>query len=279
VSVGITALCLAHAMGYREFHLYGYDSSNRNAKTHAYEQRMNALIPTIDVTWGGKTYTCAMPMKAQAFAFPKFARALTEEGVKIEVHGDGLLPAMWSVPPATEQEKYALIWTLDDYRKWSPGEDKVETFLEVAKPDALVVDFGCGTGRAARKIAETGVDVLLIDFTDNCRDKDCMALPFLQWDLCERIPVSAPYGFCTDVMEHIPTEKVDLAIRNIMTAAERVFFQIATFEDGFGDEIGQTLHLTVKDHGWWLERFSDYEVQWQEAGDLASCFYVCNKED
>jgi SAM-dependent methyltransferase len=275
VSVGITALCVAYTLGFRKFHLFGYDSSNRAGETHAYSQRMNRLIPNIDVEWGGRTFNASMPMKLQAEAFRSFAEALIEEGCEIEVHGDGLLPAMWNVEPMTEREKYQKLWGDWRYRTLAPGEKTVEQFLEVAKPDGLVIDFGCGTGRAGLKMQEAGLEVFLVDFTDNCRDKPALALSFLQWDLTKPgQPTKAPYGYCTDVMEHIPTGDVDAVIANIMASAERVFFQIATVPDNFGATIGQTLHLTVQPHGWWADKFSGHRIEWQERTSVYSCFYV-----
>jgi hypothetical protein len=271
VSVGITALCVAFTLGFREFHLFGYDSSNRDRATHAYSQPMNAFLPTCEVEWAGETYTASMPMKMQAQAFLRYAEAMEEEGAVIEVHGSGLLPAMWSIEPITEQEKYQRLWGRSDYRAYAPGEKIAKTFLEVAKPEGLVLDLGCGTGRGALKIAETN-DVLLIDFTDNCRDKAAMKLPFVQWDLTHPLPVSAPYGFCTDVMEHIPPEDVDTVLANILSACDNVFFQIATVPDKFGSVIRQKLHLTVQPHEWWAAKLPN--IRWQERTEYHSCFYI-----
>jgi uncharacterized Rossmann fold enzyme len=184
VSVGITAMVVAFAMGYRKLHLFGFDSSNRAGATHAYSQHWNADIPTIDVRWGAKTYNASMPMKLQAEAFQRYASQLREEGVEITVHGDGLLPAMWREPPTTEREKYQLLWALGGYGHTSPGEQVASVFKDVAKPTGRVIDFGCGSGKGALAIIEqTGCAVLLTDFTDNCRDKAAIGLPFLQWDL------------------------------------------------------------------------------------------------
>lgn len=275
VSVGITALTVAYTLGFRDFHLFGYDSSNRDQSTHAYDQRMNALIPNIEVTWGGKTYTSSMPMKVQAEAFPSFARELQASGCNVEVYGDGLLPAMWSTPPATEREKYQWFWSLKSYRTLAPGEHHAAKFIEVAQPDGPVIDFGCGTGRGAKAVHDmTGQDVILIDFTDNCRDRDVMHFPFIQWDLTEPLPVSAPYGYCTDVMEHIPTSDVPRVIDNIMSASGRVFFSICTRPDNMGGMYGQTLHMTVRDHAWWADCFSAYRIEWQEECAETSAFYV-----
>jgi SAM-dependent methyltransferase len=236
---------------------------------------MNRLIPQVTVEWAEKFYTASMPMKVQAEVFPRWAEALAEGGCEIEVHGDGLLPAMWKIEPITEREKYQKLWTRGDYRKWSPGEDMVDRFLEIASPDGPITDFGCGTGRAAMKMVEHGHKVFLVDFTDNCRDFNALHLPFVQWDLTKPgLPIRSPYGYCTDVMEHIPTEAVEAAIRNIMACSERAFFQIATTPDKFGAVIGQKLHLTVQPHEWWADKFNGHRIEWQERTALHSCFYV-----
>jgi uncharacterized Rossmann fold enzyme len=277
-AVGNSALCVAYAMGYRNLHVFGFDSCHRDGKSHAYAQPMNDFIPCVDVEWGGKVYTASVAMKAQAEKFQITAQALEQAGCEITVYGGGLLQTMYNSPPQdlTERDKYRLIWQFDGYREFSPGEEIVGKFLEVARPDGLIVDFGCGTGRAALALHKAGHEVFLVDFADNCRDEEALVLPFLEWDLCLPCPVSAAHGLCTDVMEHIPTEKVGLVIENIMASAKAVFFQISTVQDCFGDMIHQRLHNTVKDHVWWVEQFRalGFEIQWQEERDNASCFLV-----
>ena len=270
VSVGVTALVVAYALGFRKLHLYGYDSSNRGAARHAYRQPMNDGFAEMDVEWAGKVYRASLPMKLQADAFIRFAETLTEAGCELHVHGDGLLPAMWIQPPTTERQKYQRLWAGNGYREWSPGLGAVDVFLGL-KPEGKVVDFGCGTGRAAVKIAETH-QVLCIDFTDNCRDREALGLPFLQWDLTLPLPVGGDVGFCTDVMEHIPPEDVDAVLANIMAAVPRCFFQIATVPDAFGQTIGQPLHLTVQPAGWWRNKFK--RVLWEQVTPMHASFYV-----
>jgi 2-polyprenyl-3-methyl-5-hydroxy-6-metoxy-1,4-benzoquinol methylase len=148
--------------------------------------------------------------------------------------------------------------------------------LQLIAPGATVIDFGCGTGRAALKIASAGHNVTLLDFAENCRDKDAESLPFIKWDLTRPIEVKATYGFCTDVMEHIPPLDVEAVITNIMRAAPRTFFNISTVPDELGVLIGQHLHLTVRPHKWWRETFQalGYHITWQEMTDVASSFFV-----
>lgn len=277
-SVGNTATCLVYAMGYRELHCYGYDSSHRDGKGHAFAQPMNDGDPCAEVTFNGKNYTASLTMKLQAEKFQETARAIEAMGCAVHVHGSGLLPDMWNTPTEelTEAAKYERMWQHAGYRNFSPGADCVPTFIERVRPSGTVVDFGCGTGRASLRMAAVGLKPVLVDFAGNCRDPQALELPFHQLDLGEPIPLRADYGFCADVMEHIPPALVDRVIWNIMTAAETVFFQISTVPDNFGALINQSLHLTVEPHAWWAQAFIalGHRVLWEERGAVASQFVV-----
>lgn len=276
-SVGNSALCLAYVLGFRRMELFGYDSSHKDGQSHAYEQEMNQFIPTSEVEWAGKAYVASVAMKAQAEKFQITGQALEREGCTINVHGDGLLPAMWNTPPGSlkECDKYRLMWSTEAYREVSPGECVVPVILEVLRPDGLVLDFGCGTGRASLGLSNAGCDVLCIDFADNCRDEEAMGLPFLQWDLTRPLPPHAHYGICTDVMEHIPPSDVEQVVANVMAAADNVFFQISTVPDVMGALIGQDLHLTVRPHGWWRDLLGRFgSVSWESDTGEASMFVV-----
>lgn len=276
-AVGNSALCVAYVMGYRTFEIFGYDSSHRGDDSHAYPQPMNQFIPTVNVEWAGKKYLSSVAMKAQAEKFQITGQALKQEGCTLNVHGEGLLPAMWNTEAAdlTECDKYRLMWATDSYRECSPGENIVPVALAVMRPHGLVLDFGCGTGRASIELVKAGCDVLLIDFADNCRDEEAMNLPFLEWDLTRPLPPHAEFGICTDVMEHIPTSDVSTVLRNITDAADNVFFQISTVDDDMGVMIGHALHLTVKPHEWWREQLQAVgEVTFDRDLGSASIFLV-----
>ncbi len=282
-SVGNTATCLAYAMGFRDLHLYGYDSCHRDGAGHAFHQKMNDGDPCAVVMFGGKEYTASLTMKLQAEKFMDTSRALRQMGCRISVHGSGLLPDMFNAPreQMAEAEKYGRLWQHAEYREHSPGELCAQKFLAVAKPEGLVIDFGCGTGRASLRLRDAGLPVLLMDFTDNSRDMDAMGLPFVQHDLTQPMEWRAPYGFCTDVMEHIPPGDVETVIRNVMGAARTVFFQISTIPDSMGAVIGQDLHLTVRPHSWWRDLFVSlgYSVEWEEEQDIAALFLVSQPQE
>lgn len=279
-TAGSAALTIAYSQGFRELHVFGYDSSYKEGRSHAYHQPMNTFMPTTEITWAGKTFEVSVAMKTQAEKFIFLAAVLESGGCKFNVYGEGLLQTIYNsrFGDLTEREKYQLMWQLDVYRQVSPGESVVDVFIETANPEGLIIDYGCGTGRAGLKMSEKGLDVMLTDFTDNCRDQEALCLPFCQADLTEPLPISSTYGLCTDVMEHIPTEDVEKVIDNIMSASKKVFFQISTIQDVMGSFIDSELHLTVKPFKWWNDLFisKGYAINWKSDEGAAALFYIIN---
>jgi hypothetical protein len=170
------------------------------------------------------------------------------------------------------------MWAQPAYRAVAPGEQLAATFLQHARPRAgsHILDFGCGTGRGALMLAilAPSVRVTMLDFVRNCLDPEIQqalttqadTLAFVKHDLEQPIALRAPYGYCTDVMEHIPEDRVDRVLAHVLLAAQHVFFSIATTDDVCGQLIGETLHLTVRPAAWWLAKLQalDYVVHWAE---------------
>jgi len=276
-TVGVISLCVAYAMGYRDFHVFGMDTSHKKGKGHAFDQPINKNMPTMAMEWGGEKYVISMGLKLQIGAFFRYTHDLKAIGCEFAIYGDGLLQAMYNADfsKLSEREKYQLMWVFDEYGRYSPGEQEAQEYLDQFKPEGMIIDFGCGTGRAGILFAKTN-KVFLIDITDNSRDEGALRLPFKQWDITVPIPIDAPNGFCTDVMEHIPTDDVETVINNIMDSAENVFFQISTVPDTAGAMVGLPLHLTVRPHKWWADLFEilGYEVKYQQDKGPASTFYI-----
>lgn len=187
----------------------------------------------------------------------------------------------------SEQEKYEKMWNIEDYRAVSPGEQLAMLFLSQAKPlpDSTVIDFGCGTGRGALMLALFGkMVVTMLDFAENALDEDVKnatvtqphRISFIQHDLNQPAPVIASYGYCCDVMEHLPPEEVDVVLQNILNAASHVFFNISTVPDIMGERIGEPLHLTVKPYEWWAKKLRELGavVHWSQDMKNSCCFYV-----
>ena len=201
----------------------------------------------------------------------------------------GVAPAPVEEAPTrpAEQDIYQMLWQRDEYRAVAPGELIANEFLVQAKPapGSTCIDFGCGTGRGALNLALFGgLNVTMLDFTTNCLDADILpcletqahAFRFQQADITKDIPVSAQYGYCTDVMEHIRPEDVDRTLDNILRAAQHVFFQISMEDDVCGALVGHPLHLSVHPFSWWLKKFQDREcmIHWSKDCGSHALFYV-----
>lgn len=180
-----------------------------------------------------------------------------------------------------EKTIYTEMWNHPEYRGVAPGQGAALDFIKQSRLPfgSKVVDLGCGTGRGSAVLAQAGMDVTLVDFAVNCLDvdvKENLGSKFVEADLTKPLPVSAPYGFCTDVMEHIPPEQVDAVLNNCLLACKNVFFQIATEDDIWGDKlIGHKLHLSVHPYEWWLQKFNDRGcvIQWSR-NDGNSCMFL-----
>jgi len=203
---------------------------------------------------------------------------------------------MQGQPPAcvikpTERSKYEQIWQHDKYRETSPGEQLGHMFLQQAKPAVgeTVIDFGCGTGRGGLMLnALGGLKPVFVDFASNALDPDIREAsaknpdkwPFYRHDLSKwPYPMElkgVKYGYCCDVMEHIPPEQVMLVLKNILRSARHVFFSIATEPDNLGGLIGEQLHLTVQPFEWWLDKFNELQcsIHWSHKHDGGALFYV-----
>lgn len=94
-TVGVCALCVAFTQGFRDFHVFGYDSSHREGKSHAYKQLMNNNMPTMEVEQGGRKYISSIAMSKQPSSFMAYTRVLKDAGCSFHVYGDGLLQAVY----------------------------------------------------------------------------------------------------------------------------------------------------------------------------------------
>ncbi|RLC59597.1 MAG: hypothetical protein DRI30_00210 [Chloroflexi bacterium] len=188
----------------------------------------------------------------------------------------------------SEQRKYEKMWGQPAYRSVSPGEQSAQLFLEQAHPlkDSTCIDFGCGTGRGGLMISLFGnMIVTLVDFAENALDPEVKnatvtqphRISWIQHDLTQPLPVVGSYGYCTDVMEHIPPEDVDLVLSHILQSASHVFFQISGEEDLCGAAMDEELHLSIHSYEWWTKKLRDHKavIHWSREAEkgLAYQFY------
>lgn len=103
-TVGNRTMNLAYCMGYRDFHLFGMDTSLEGNSHHAYEF-MDPAVEKVGKVYSikvgkeeaqGEAFLCEGYHIAQATAFNGFCNEVGKN-IKITFHCDGLLPAYYEV--------------------------------------------------------------------------------------------------------------------------------------------------------------------------------------
>ena len=98
-TMGLRWLNLAHAMGFRKFHLHGLDSSFRGGATHAYPDRQDARDSQRLTVEG---YPTRLNFLAQVSDFFKVMERFAQpdlDPIGVELFGDGLLQHLWRRRP------------------------------------------------------------------------------------------------------------------------------------------------------------------------------------
>lgn len=171
---------------------------------------------------------------------------------------------------------YKAAYEHPEYRAHSPSEEFVRSpsFTVICtdhhiRPEThRIVEFGAGTCRALRHVADLGFQAIGVDVVD-ARDDGCKDVPHVIMDLTanpinysglhgeqRRLgPDLKTFAICVDVMEHFMPGHVPRALRAMMMDSHELFLQIAMFEDVMTDRLGlpHPLHLTVCDERWWLD--------------------------
>jgi len=152
-----------------------------------------------------------------------------------------------------EKNKYEHMWGKDEYRKCSPAFHRFfDDVKSVINEGDSIIEFGCGSGVGLGELAKSH-EVIGIDIAKNCLNKD-VKVPFVEACLWEPMNVKADVGFCVDVMEHIPPEKVYDTFKEIMECVPKCLFIICKLQDSNRTKrIHPTLHLTVEGDKFWLK--------------------------
>lgn len=175
-----------------------------------------------------------------------------------------------------EKQKYTEVWQIPSYSNDSPGVLMLPLFLQMARPKLKdnflsILDIGAGAGAASRALEDDlkFYYVKAFDLVDTAwTHEDIDLYTGTLWELNGRLSMewhnSFDYGYCCDVLEHIPTEYLALAVDNILRTCSTTFFSVCFKEDNFGALVGKPLHLTVRPFTWWRDFF-------KEMGTLIEC--------
>lgn len=252
---GSSAINLAYLMGAKVIVLMGFDMRPGNYHAdhklpHVEGQHRDKFIPALEamapqLERAGVTVLNTNPRSAlRCFPFADIEELLSMDNLA-----------------AVEKEKYVAVWKREEYRRVSPGMLECERAFTICETKAgqSLIDFGSGPARATKWFDDRGLDVVGVDFAPNARETDVPFVEACLWDMPDALPAT-DYGFCCDVMEHIPGEKVDAVLAGISSRVKKAaYFRIATRPDKMGPKLlKRPLHLTVQGGEWWRRKVEEF---------------------
>jgi len=162
-----------------------------------------------------------------------------------------------------ERKKYETMFAGPWRGNPDPGMMYLDYFIRnFLQGNESIIDFGCGSGEQDLVLKCLGHHVALVDIAHNCLSSGAKMV-FGDAFICSPVHQLGPmkradWGYCTDLMEHIPEDLIDASLSHILGAAKNCFFSICTRPDYDGNIIGETLHVTVKPVEWWLDKIKKH---------------------
>lgn len=253
---GSSAINLAYLFGARVIILLGFDMTpgnwhNNHKMPPLPDQHRSKFIPTLEkmepeLTRHKITVINTNPRSAlRCFPFASIEEILAMDDVAL-----------------IEREKYLAVWNRQEYRNVSPGMLETERAAMVCDMRAgmSLIDFGSGPCRATAWFKNVqGMNVVGVDFAPNARETDVPFVEACLWELPDTL-LPADFGFCCDVMEHIPEQKIDAVLQGIASRSKiGCYFRIATRPDKMGPRlINKPLHMTVKEGEFWRRKVENH---------------------
>jgi len=145
----------------------------------------------------------------------------------------------------------------DDW--WKEGTD---IFISLLKPGALVLDVGCGGGLKSKYLAERGLSVVGIDFSEKMiaiAKREVSSATFLVCDLGEvsTLPYQFDGIFAEAVLVHVPRKEI---IEKLKTMTKKLknggYLRVSVKEKRTG-QMNEEIRVE-NDYGYPYERFFSY---------------------
>lgn len=189
-SVGIRAMHLVAALGYREEHLFGYDSSYAGDDAHAYQQVENESDRRIECFVGGHRFVSTPWMIRQADDFKYIAIVAMDAGVSLHVHGGGLLPmiahemanhdgvlrAVYDLTKAPASWDFTTWLVMAEIERRSRGYDSLLVSIKAGPNDGFRADKLPTTVEAQRvmlaNVVKPAIRMVDADFGDHERGEE-----------------------------------------------------------------------------------------------------------
>jgi len=149
-----------------------------------------------------------------------------------------------------------------DHTKDSWWVEATDTFIASLKPDALILDVGCGSGVKAKYLIEHGLEVVGIDLSERMIEIAKREVPdgeFRVMDMCDVSELSHDFDgiFVQAALLHIPKAKAQSVLSGLVaTMKPGGYFYVGVKEKWPGKKDEEILH--ENDYGYEYERFFSY---------------------
>lgn len=123
--------------------------------------------------------------------------------------------------------------------KWATG------VIELAKTyDCIsILDYGCGQGALVTALRQRLSHAIRLDEYD----------PAIEGK--DELPSFADLVVCTDVLEHVEPERLDMVLRHLEALARKaLFLVVATRPSGKWLSDGRNAHVILESAEWWADR-------------------------
>jgi len=152
-----------------------------------------------------------------------------------------------------EKKKYSDIWKQD----YHSGKSKPFANILNKECKGNILDIGCGNGETKTHL-NPSLRYNALDITTNqIKDKSIPVYEMPVWDI-KTIGVDFDYTVSNDVLEHLPTEMVEQAIKGIVESSIKGTIHAISTRDAIADYCGHKVHLTVRPLDWWEDMFKKY---------------------
>jgi 2-polyprenyl-3-methyl-5-hydroxy-6-metoxy-1,4-benzoquinol methylase len=165
---------------------------------------------------------------------------------------------------AAEDDKYSALWK-DDYRDANWKRLASIVLKKTASYDGHVslLDFGFGSGRSIDFFESKGFNVCGVEISSYAvgvqlakgRDIYHASLD----DLCMLGDKQFDFGFCNDVLEHIPLHLIGRSLAEMVrVCSDALFLSVCPTPSHHLSKESENLHLTVRPEPWWANEFMKY---------------------
>lgn len=221
---------------YKKIYIYGFDAITR------------VVTKRINHYWEAKN-------KAKNTIIHEIQK---EKEYILKLVDHGLVEILYTDRPGDigmDYEKYHKMKNFQNIGKFSwntKGEKKGEKVLEHYEPHLKILDFGCGTGYALRRLRKHFSTVWGYEYSRTAytrylkKDKNCF------FRLADTLNLNPDILYSTEVLEHIPSEDIPFYMQYFKRLSPTYIFMTISLRPSSENN---KFHCTLHPREWWDEHF------------------------